>query len=93
MNDLTALTFLPQEQIVLSYTHEIKELNRYRRQALTFLPFDSSVSGLMNTIGLESVHRLCNLQEVARKMELGACVNSIDKKKDPCLIRVASIFL
>ncbi|SBR51588.1 hypothetical protein [Halomonas sp. HL-93] len=86
MNDLTALTFLPQEQILLTHSHETIELNRYRWLALTFLPFDSSVSGLMNAIGLECVHRLCSLQEVAQKMELGACVSNLDKLVERPLI-------
>lgn len=76
MNNLAALSLLPQEQLNLAYSNETAELKRYRWLALTFLPFDSSVSRLMTAISMECMHRLCNLQEVARKMELGACINT-----------------
>jgi hypothetical protein len=76
MNNLAALTLLPQEQLNLAYSNETAELNRYRWLALAFLPFDSSVSRLMTAISTECVHRLCSLQEVASKMELGACIHS-----------------
>ncbi len=76
MNNLSALSLLPQEQLNLACSNEISELKRYRWLALIFLPFDTSVSRLMTAISMECVHRLCNLQEVARKMELGACINT-----------------
>ncbi|WP_386083057.1 hypothetical protein ACFIOZ_07475 [Vreelandella sp. F11] len=85
MNNLAALSLLPQEQLNLAYYNEASELNRYKWLALTFLPFDSSVSRLMNAISMECVHRLCNLQEVARKMDLCACVNAEGLGKKPLL--------
>lgn len=51
MANLTALNLLPQEQLNLACLQEARELNRYRGLALSFLPFDPSVSRLMNTIG------------------------------------------
>ncbi|WP_404377600.1 hypothetical protein [Vreelandella aquamarina] len=83
MDNLTALTFLPQEQLDLAYLHEVRELNRYRGLALSFLPFDPPISRLMDAIGMECVHRLCSLQEVARQMELGACANANQQKEPP----------
>ncbi|AQU82264.1 MULTISPECIES: hypothetical protein [unclassified Halomonas] len=85
VNNLAALTFLPQEQLNLAHSCEIADLNRYRWLALTFLPFDSSVSHLMSAIGMECVHRLCNLQDVARKLGLGACVNAEPVEVSPPL--------
>lgn len=85
MSNLLALTFLPQEQIALAHSHEKNELHRYRWLALTFLPFDSSVSRLMTAIGMECVHRLCNLQEVASKMGLGACIYNDQLRQAPLL--------
>lgn len=74
MDKLTALNFLPQEQLVLAYSHERKEENRYRWLALRFLPIDPPVSRLMSAIGMECVHRLEWLREVAARMDLSACV-------------------
>lgn len=85
MNNLAALSLLPQEQLNLAYSNEAGELKRYKWLALTFLPFDSSVSRLMTAISMECVHRLCNLQEVARKMDLCACVNAETLEKSPLL--------
>lgn len=92
MNNLTALNFLPQEQLNLAHSYEITELNRYRWLALTFLPFDSAVSHLMKAIGMECLHRICSLQEVARKMELGACVNAEQLSDNPLLNKSSQHF-
>lgn len=75
LDNLRALNFLPQEQLDMAHSHEILELNRYRWLALRFLPNDPPISRLMSTIGMECVHRLGKLEEVAKKMELAACVN------------------
>ncbi|WP_251048081.1 hypothetical protein [Halomonas sp. ISL-56] len=83
ISNLLALTFLPQEQIALAHSHEENELHRYRWLALTFLPFDPSVSRLMTAVGMECVHRLCNLQEVASKMGLGACLINNQPREVP----------
>ncbi|QNI04761.1 hypothetical protein HXW73_08380 [Halomonas sp. SH5A2] len=83
MNSMIALNFLPQDQINLSHSHEKNELKRYRWLALTFLPFDSSISSLMSAIGLECVRRLLSLQEIARKMELEACIDTDNFEKLP----------
>jgi|TARA_R110001583_G_scaffold9096_15_gene43013 hypothetical protein len=75
MDNFTALFFLPQDQINLVHSHETSEMNRYRWLALRYLPFDTPMSRLMTIIGQECVHRLLNLQEVASRMELGACID------------------
>ena len=92
MDNLTALTYLPQDQLSLAYLHEVRELNRYRGLALSFLPFDPPISRLMDAIGMECVHRLCSLQEVASQMELGACANA-NQQKEPRRPQVPSATL
>lgn len=77
MANQTALNLLPQEQLNLACLQEACELNRYRSLALCFLPFDSPVSRLMNTIGAESEHRLCSLQEVAKQMQLDVNISQL----------------
>ena len=92
MDNLTALTFLPQDQLDLAYSHEVRELNRYRGLALSFLPFDPPISRLMDAIGMECVHRLCSLQEVARQLELGACANANHQKEPPFFNKMSKHF-
>lgn len=75
MVNVTALTVLPQEQLALAYSHEAGELNRYQWLALSFLPSASPVSCLMAALGMECEQRLRVLQDVARHMELDACLN------------------
>ncbi|GEN26817.1 hypothetical protein HVA01_04630 [Halovibrio variabilis] len=76
MNNLKKHNFLPQDQLNLAYSHEVIELNRYQRLSLSYLPFDQSVSRLMNAMAMECEHRLHNLQEVAKRMELDTCVDA-----------------
>ncbi|HAA45839.1 MAG: Uncharacterized protein XD36_1049 [Halomonas sp. 54_146] len=85
MDNLTALNFLPQEQLNLAHSHESNELNRYQWLALSFLPFDPSVSQLMSAMSMECVYRLSNLKEVAGRMELDACVKAPSPRETPSL--------
>ncbi|MGY2462117.1 hypothetical protein [Vreelandella sulfidaeris] len=75
--------FLPQEQLNLACLQEAKELNRYRGLSLSFLPFDSSISRLMNAIGMECDHRLHSLQAVASQMRLDVFANVSQLKETP----------
>ncbi|NVF14611.1 hypothetical protein [Vreelandella maris] len=70
MVSLTVLSPLAQDQLTLAYSQETHELYRYRGLALCFLPFDLPVSRLMSAIGMECEHRIFNLHEVAKQMEL-----------------------
>lgn len=81
MDKLAALNFLPQEQLYLANSHEQNELHRYRWLALSFLPIAPPVSHLMQTIGMECVNRLDNLQNVAKQMNLQACIDELSLKK------------
>ncbi len=92
MNTLDALNLLPQEQLKLAHSYEITELNRYRWLALTFLPYDSTVSLLMKAIGIECLQRIFRLQEVARKMDLDACVNAEKMSDDSVLNKKSKHF-
>lgn len=83
MDKLVALNFLPQEQLNLANSHEKNELHRYRWLALSFLPLDPPVSRLMKAISMECVHRLRSLKEVAKEMDLVACVDDRPLKKPP----------
>ncbi|MEA2117338.1 hypothetical protein [Halovibrio sp. HP20-50] len=87
MDNLTKLTFLPHDQLNLAYAYEVVELSRYRRLSLSFLPFDPSVSRLMNAIAMECECRLHNLQEVAKRMELDACVDAC-AMREPALLNI-----
>ncbi|WP_075880787.1 hypothetical protein [Vreelandella massiliensis] len=77
MHKTIELSFLPQEQFEIAYSHEVLELNRYRWLALRFLPIDPQVSRLIGEISMECVGRLCKIEDLARKMELAACVNGL----------------
>ncbi|MGQ4877126.1 hypothetical protein ACOJCM_00965 [Billgrantia sp. LNSP4103-1] len=73
--DLThSLLLLPQEQLTLANAHEAAELQRYRRLTLSFLPKAPHTSRLMATLGLQSEKRLATINEVARQLDLEACV-------------------
>lgn len=76
MASATALNFLPQDQLSLAYSQEAHELCRYRSLTLCFLTFDSPISQLMNTIGIECEHRLNNLKEVAAQLAFDLPLNS-----------------
>lgn len=92
MDNLTALNFLPQDQLNLAHSHESNELNRYQWLALSFLPFDSSVSRLMTTLSMECAYRLSNLKEVAGRMDLDACVKAPPPRETPFLSKSSQHF-
>ncbi|WP_245904457.1 hypothetical protein [Billgrantia lactosivorans] len=71
-----SLLLLPQEQLTLASTHEVAELQRYRRLSLSFLPRAPQVSRLMSCLGLQCEKRLDTLRGVASRLELEACVTS-----------------
>ncbi len=81
MDNLTAVTVFPHEQIALLHSHEIIELKRYQWLTLIFLPFDLSISRLMSAISSESSCRLDELRDWAGEREFvtGVDVYSLDK--------------
>lgn len=54
----TINTLLPRELLVLASTHERHEMNRYRRLALRFLPFNTGISRLLEALTTECEQRL-----------------------------------
>ncbi|SDL64108.1 hypothetical protein SAMN05661010_02207 [Modicisalibacter muralis] len=54
----TINTILPQELLVLASSHEHYEMNRYRRLALRFLPFNAGISRLLEALATECEQRL-----------------------------------
>lgn len=92
MDNMTALTLLPQEQLNIAHTHETGELNRYRRLALSFLPIAPHISRLMVALGMECEQRIQSLRDVARKLELDACVSLAPSQESPFLARTSRHF-
>ncbi|WP_181870059.1 hypothetical protein [Halomonas sp. DQ26W] len=92
MNNMTALTLLPQEQLSTAHTHEAGELNRYRRLALSFLPLAPHISRLMAALGVECEQRIQALQNVARQLDLDACVDLKPPMESPFLARSSRHF-
>jgi hypothetical protein len=74
MDKTNSLLLLPYEQLTLANAHEAAELQRYRRLTLSFLPKAPQTSRLMATLGLQCEKRLDTLRQVARRLELEACV-------------------
>lgn len=85
MIDLTPLTLLPQEQLVLASSHENREMYRYRRLALGFLPYAADTSRLMAALGSECEQRLGTLGRVAERLGLSACITTADARHERSL--------
>ena len=92
MDHMTALTLLPQEQLSIAHTHETGELNRYRRLALSFLPSAPHISRLMAALGVECEQRIQILRDVARQLELDACVSLAPPQESPFLSQTSRHF-
>ncbi|MFC3285106.1 hypothetical protein [Litchfieldella rifensis] len=90
MIDLTPLTLLPQEQLVLASTHENQEMYRYRRLALSFLPNATYISRLMAALGSECEQRLDTLGHVAERLGLSACLTTTEARNDHSLPATAA---
>ncbi|OUE38123.1 hypothetical protein BZY95_19005 [Billgrantia desiderata SP1] len=58
------------ELLTLAETHERAEVNRYRRLAFSFLPFDTSVSRLMASLGIQCEMRVEELRRLSRQLGL-----------------------
>lgn len=63
-------TLLPQELLVLASSHEHHEMNRYRRLALRFLPFDAGVSRLLEALATECEQRLHEMRRVCQRVRI-----------------------
>lgn len=62
----TRLVLAPTEQLSLAEAHERAELTRYRRLAFSFLPYDTAVSHLMASLGIQCEACLEELRRLVR---------------------------
>lgn len=83
MVNVTTFSTLSEDQLNVAYLQESLELSRYRAMALSFLTFDTSISGLMSTMATECEQRLCHLQEIATRMGVSLTINVSPLKEVP----------
>ncbi|RTR07133.1 hypothetical protein [Halomonas nitroreducens] len=79
MNDMTILTLLPQERLMLASGLENRDLQRYRRLAQGFASGHADISRVMEGLGVACEQQLKALLKAAERMELGACVTRGDE--------------
>ncbi|WP_445156820.1 hypothetical protein [Halomonas sp. E14] len=60
----------PTEQLNLAEAHERAELTRYRRLAFSFLPYDTAVSHLMASLGIQCEACLEEQRRLVRQLGL-----------------------
>ncbi|RDB42932.1 hypothetical protein DU490_10435 [Halomonas sp. DQ26W] len=67
---IARLVLVLDELLTLAETHEKAELARYRQLAFSFLTFDTAVSRLMASLGIQCETRIKVLQRVCRQFGL-----------------------
>ncbi|AMC99692.1 hypothetical protein [Halomonas chromatireducens] len=67
---IARLVLVLDELLTLAEAHEKAELSRYRQLAFSFLTFDTSVSRLMASLGIQCEMRIEELQRVSRQLGL-----------------------
>ncbi|WP_162623038.1 hypothetical protein [Billgrantia lactosivorans] len=67
---ITRLALVLDELLTLAEAHERAEVARYRRLAFSFLPYDTAVSRLMASLGIQCEMRVEELQRVSRQLNL-----------------------
>lgn len=65
---ITRLALVLDELLTLAEAHERAEVMRYRRLAFSFLPFDTAVSRLMASLGIQCEMRVEELHRLAHQM-------------------------
>lgn len=65
---ITRLALVLDELLTLAEAHERAEVTRYRRLAFSFLPFDTAVSRLMASLGIQCEMRVEELRRLAQQM-------------------------
>ena len=73
---IARLVLVLDELLTLAEAHEKAELSRYRQLAFSFLTFDTSVSRLMASLGIQCEMRIEELQRVSRQLGLTDLPNS-----------------
>lgn len=76
---IARLVLVLDELLTLAERHEKAELSRYRQLAFSFLTFDTSVSRLMASLGIQCEMRIEELQRVSRQLGLTDLPTSGDK--------------
>ncbi|MCE8033397.1 MAG: hypothetical protein LPK20_11875 [Halomonas sp.] len=64
------LALVLDELLTLAEAHERAEVARYRRLAFSFLPFDTAVSRLMASLGIQCEMRVEELRRLSRQLGL-----------------------
>lgn len=65
---ITRLALVLDELLTLAEAHERAEVTRYRRLAFSFLPFDTAVSRLMASLGIQCEMRVEELRRLSRQL-------------------------
>ncbi|RCV90220.1 hypothetical protein [Billgrantia montanilacus] len=76
---IARLVLVLDELLTLAEAHEKTELARYRQLAFSFLTFDTSVSRLMASLGIQCEMRIEVLQRVFRQLGLTDLPTSSEK--------------
>lgn len=76
---IARLVLVLDELLALAEAHEKAELSRYRQLAFSFLTFDTSVSRLMASLGIQCEMRIEELQRVSRQLGLTDLPTSSEK--------------
>ncbi|WP_104202774.1 hypothetical protein [Billgrantia saliphila] len=67
---IARLVLVLDELLTLAEAHERAELTRYRRLAFSFLPYDTAVSRLMASLGIQCEMRIDELRRVSHQLGL-----------------------
>ncbi len=65
---IARLVLVLDELLPLAEAHERAEVTRYRRLAFSFLPFDTAVSRLMASLGIQCEMRVEELRRLSRQL-------------------------
>jgi hypothetical protein len=67
---IARLALVLDELLTLAEAHERAEVTRYRRLAFSFLPFDTAISRLMASLGIQCEMRVEELRRLCRQTGL-----------------------
>ncbi|MGQ4878708.1 hypothetical protein ACOJCM_09065 [Billgrantia sp. LNSP4103-1] len=65
---ISRLALVLDELLTLAEAHERAEVTRYRRLAFSFLPFDTAVSRLMASLGIQCEMRVEELRRLSQQL-------------------------
>ncbi|MFQ3786192.1 hypothetical protein [Halomonas sp. A29] len=73
---ITRLALVLDELLTLAEAHERAEVARYRRLAFSFLPFDTAVSRLMASLGIQCEMRVEELRRLSHQLGLSELLSA-----------------